>query len=372
MSAALAQLFYTRGWVVVPGVETITRERVQDAVVSFPEYIDHPTFNEVDESRFYTCGATSFCGSPSFFNHPIIHEFNDMTYIKNHEMLHELAILLGLNLTSRLPNRTMIRGRGRKPSKESWHQDAPAKGREDDMWLGGWHNLDATNQYFKAVAETHVWGEIAGGGFQKIDAADHPRYDALLAAQADKPGYDRRGYIVVPPGDLLLFAPTMVHAIDGTPSPTTTAKMFFGVRFTNHHDSGIFMSNKRLMSCDEIRDRLRDNASLPLPSGQEGGVVYPAAYLNYVAKQLPIYEGFEHRMLRPGAMNPLRDESGKILHKGHKYYDSTRCMRSLREQGLALYEHHPTTLNMMVPVAEPEVFDWDKKEVVVCKRRRIS
>jgi len=372
MSAAeLAQLFYTRGWIVVPGVETITRQRLEAAIATFPEYVDHPRFDEIDSHRYYTCGGTSFCGSPSFFNHPFIMEFNDMTFIKNADLLHELGSILGLEYKSRLSNRTMVRGAGKTAPKESWHQDAPAKGREGDMWIGGWHNLDPSPQHFKAVAGTQVWGQIDGGGFQKIDKKDHVRYDAMLAAQAGQPGYDQRGYIIVPSGCLLLFAPTIVHAIDAKPSDDTSVKIFFAPHLTNHRESGIYMTNGRYMSGEEIRQRLVDNASLPLPSGQEGGVMMPASYFNFVDKQLPIYESFESQMLRPGAMKPLRDADGKITMKGHKYHDSTRCMRSLKEQGLPIYEHHPTTLNMMVPAAEPEVFDWDKKEVVVCKRPRI-
>lgn len=375
---ACAKLLHTRGWVVVPAYSKIRRVDLDATVKTFPEYADHPSFDEVDSARRYTCGSTAFCGSPSFSHHQLLRKLRDMTFLKHQEMFQEYAKLLGDGVKiGRWIDRTMIRPPGESPSAESWHQDSPAHGREGERWTGGWINFDAEDQHFAAVAGTHTNGKIEGGGFQAIDKSQHADFNARLKAQAGKEGYDDRGFIVVPPNHLLVFNSTIVHKVNPSKKATTSVKTFFGLRFTTFDDSGIFPTKpppkgekRKAVSYDEIRKAMRSNAVMYLPSGQTP-VMYPASYLNFPDKQLHYYEEFERDMLKPGAMKPLRDPSGKILHKMHKYYDDTRAMRSLEEQGLPLHQpYHPSELDLMVPKIEPEVLDWETGEVVTCKRAR--
>ena len=191
-------------------------------------------------------------------------------------------------------------------------------------------------------------------------------------------GYDKRGYIIVPPGHTLIFNSTMVHKVNPTPKKITSVKSFFDVRFTIYDDSGIFptkppIDKKRVpVSFGEIEETMRSNGSMYLPSGQMS-VMYPANYLVCKDKQLHLYEAFERDMLVPGAMNPLRDADGKIVHIPHKYHDHTRAMRSLQEQGLPLHKaFHPVEFERCVPAYEPNVLNWETGEVVTCKRARIE
>jgi len=370
---SLAELLHTRGWVVVAGGTRLTRQDLDEAFQSFPEYADHPSFGQVDGARRYTCGSTSFCGSPSVFWHPVLRELRDMTFLAHREMFLELAVLLGDGdpsaiKISRWFDRVMVRPPGESPSAESWHQDAPAKSQSKVVWTGGWINFDDENQHFKAISGTHTWDAVEGG-FKKIAKSQHAEFNAQLKAQAGKPGYNSKGLIVVPPGHLLVFNPTLVHAVNSESKATTSVKAFFGLQFTPSDDPGIFATRgKRRVPLDEIEETMRSNGVPFLPSGQTPPM-YPASYLNFLS-HLHYYEDFERDMLVPGAMNPLR-EGNKILHKGHKDYDYTRAMRSLKDQGLPLHApFHPTELKSMVPSLEPVVLDWVTKEEVVCKRAK--
>lgn len=380
-----AKLLHTRGWVVVPAYSKIRRTDLEAAIKEFPEYADRPSFDEMDYERRMTCGSTGFCGAPSFFHHEIFRKLRDMQFLEDQGMMQEFAAMLGDGdplkyMMALWWNRTMVRIKGETPAGESWHRDSPAHGRDDELWLGGWINFDPEPQHFAAVAGTHSFGKIEAGGFKAIDKSQHADFDARMKAQASEEGYDERGMIVIPPMHRLAFVSNIAHKVNNKLTKwlkaNTSVKTFLDVRFTIYPDSGIFPTKppakgekRKAVSFEEIRGDMEEQGSLFLPSGQIP-VMYPAAYLNF-PKQLHYYEDFEKKQLTPGAMKPLRDADGNILHKMHKYYDDTRAMRSLEKQGLPLHKrHHPAELRSMVPQLEPEVLNWETGEVVTCKRPR--
>jgi len=382
-SSELASLLFTRGWIVVRSYEDIRRADIEAAVMGFPEFADHPSFSEVDSTRRYVCGSTSFCGSPSFFHHEVFRKQSDMTFLKHYEIFMEYARLLEIDdvqiKIARWLDRTMIRPPGVSPAGESWHQDSPALERNGEMWTGGWTNFDNDDQHFAAVSGTHVNGSKEGiGGFKAIEKSQHAHFEACLKEQAGMAGYNKRGYIIVPPGHTIIFNSSLVHKVNPTKKKTTSVKTFFDVRYTPFNDSGIFPTkppddNIRVpVSFGVIEDAMLANASMYLPSGQMS-VMYPANYLVCKEKQLHLYEAFERDRLVPGAMKRLRDDDGNIEHKSHKYHDHTRSMRSLQEQGLPLHTpFHPVEFERCVPSFEPNVLNWETGEVFKCKRARIE
>lgn len=374
---AAGQHLFERGWVVIPGVTPGLRADIAKTVMFAPEYRRQMDIDHFREGEKVVCGATSFAGPPSLTHAVPMRRARAHTSAYLMPMLRMFISLVETALgisdlkLARWPDRVMIRPPGLAPSAESWHRDSPDVSRVNEFWTGGWINCNSEPQYFCAIERSHFFTPNETTGFGPIPKDQHADLNVRVKAQANQPGFDKRGYIVVPPGHIVYFASTLAHKVTGKKLDYTDVKMFIGHHFTVYNDSGVFRK-KRLIPVEELQQQLKDNAVTYMGSGQRSPM-YPANYLVCRDTQLPIYEAFERDILQPGAMNPLRDAEGKILHKAHD--DGTRAMRSLAEQGLPLYPaYSESELTMMVPQSEELVihnYDTHEDEIYSIKRRRI-
>jgi hypothetical protein len=339
MNSSAAQLLKD-GYLILPSAYPgDLRGDLEKEFMRMPEFKHHPPFASLTKTVRYGCGATSFLGCPSVFHNQASRLHRIETHKRFLPLFSSLVELLGRPdlLLNILIDRIQVRPPGETPQKESWHRDVMPSARQGEFCIGGWENCDEVDQKFCGLKGTHTLdaAEIHKTGFASIPKADHPKYDAMLLAQANHHDTDKDGKIVIPPKHFILFFANMVHAVNSQKLKHTSVKQFLGFRLSPFYDSGIVRPDKSgLFSFQELEQQMLDNAVLVLSSGQVPPM-YPANYL-VVQKQLSIFETFQTEMLVQDAMKiPLRNLQGQIQHKARK--DETRSMKSLTDLGLPLH-----------------------------------
>ena len=373
MSAEIALQLFTSGFVVLPSAYVpkagSLRKDWENAFTSFPEFKHHPAFAELDKTNLYVCGASAFAGNASVTHCAVSREHREAITAQLLPVFQEFVKLTGREdlKMAHIPDRVQVRGPKRPTSKDAWHRDFPAQLRfkkknkknkaaqncfSDEIWVGGWENCDDVDQHFQALEGSHnLYAE--GSGFSKIGKAEHEALDARLLAQANRPGFNSKGLIVIPPRHFVLSFANLVHAVNPASFDKTSVKAFLGAyRFTARDDSGlVHPSKERLLTHEEQVERMDANDVQIMSSGQYPAA-YPANYLVCRDAQLPIFEAYAEKMLVPGAMKlPLRDEAGNLLHKAH--LDETRSFKSLKELGAPLFPaYKPHEYALLRPSAE--------------------
>ena len=157
------------------------------------EYIDIDNNTEFIISNF---GAH---GNPSSQHHPIAREFRL-------EMFHYIKRSLENDSEFRdkylqcLPDR--FSQRFRKPPKEAWHKDVSIDYNifTNSKILGGWANLDETDQFFSCIIGSHL-ESAPGEGFAKLSKDNKKLYNS------------RKTVIRIPPGHAISFDEKITHEI---------------------------------------------------------------------------------------------------------------------------------------------------------------
>ena len=157
------------------------------------EYIDITDNTEFIISNF---GAH---GNPSSQHHPIAREFRL-------EMFHYIKRALendsefSEKYLQCLPDR--FSQRFRKPPKEAWHKDVSIDYSifTNSKILGGWANLDETDQFFSCIISSHL-EPAPGEGFTKLSKDDQKLYNM------------RKTIVRIPPGHAISFDEKITHEI---------------------------------------------------------------------------------------------------------------------------------------------------------------
>jgi len=209
--------------------------------------------------------------------------------------------------------------------------------------------LDLENQYLIAVRGSHITPPGSKLGFSTIPKPEHPRYKAELQAQAGSAGADGRGYIIVPPGCIIIFDEKIVHAVEGSVAKSTRVRQFLGWRLTqNEASTGMVDPHNRPYGRDEVVDMMRRQAVIPLKSGQVPPM-YPGVYQSFAKASLVVWEKFERDNILPESMRyPKGERKGNSTKQNGDY---TRSMKSLAE--IAPDRMHPryadNELDLMFP-----------------------
>lgn len=184
--------FILKGVITGPVYTKKERRQQRDAfdksMLSFPEYRRNPdnpsqvpniSDKPEDLPVLYTLGGFSALGNPSSFHTPFVRKLRETSakaventilkpYIENHPS-HTVREKM---LVEVLIDRMMYRRVGSAPQKEAWHRDVANKNvlnvLPDDVILGGWVNLDDTNQYFSYIPGSHLGINVynlTNGGF---------------------------------------------------------------------------------------------------------------------------------------------------------------------------------------------------------------
>lgn len=157
------------------------------------EYID------IDDNTEFIISNFGAHGNPSSQHHPIAREFRlgMFHYIKR--ALENDAEFSEKYLQC-LPDR--FSQRFRKPPKEAWHKDVSIDYSifTNSKILGGWANLDETDQFFSCIIGSHL-ESAPGEGFSKLSKDNKKLYNS------------RRTVVRIPPGHAISFDEKITHEI---------------------------------------------------------------------------------------------------------------------------------------------------------------
>ena len=330
---------FEEGYTVLPVLSSEQihewRQSLHACIHSFPEY---------KNTAVPVLGGFAALGNPASFHHPDIRRMRTHVYKSvRKRLLRPYSVITGEEESLRselLFDRVMYRQAGQLPSPEAWHRDVcvpPPKSSlaEGDSIIGGWTNLDDTDQYFSCVPATHNDGSLVSfaPGFSTIGKEEHEQLRR------------RSRRVRVPPGHTLCFFQHLVHeVVAGKAQTSTMYRMFHGFRLT-HGDRPLFDS-------DYLQRSVFDDQAIPrLPSFQ-----FPPMYSSNHGScllGLPREMGvttLRDTMRLPGQAtktNPIK-WSLATFHEpwlvdrvhgktGMKYRLVHRFMPSLKEGGVPLY-----------------------------------
>ena len=278
---------------------------VQQILTEVPEvldpvaaYADLPyPISDAHPSQF-VLGSFGAAGLPSLYHHPILRQIRIEVYRAMYPIFAEMYPGKKIEV---LFDRFSIRRKGSQLSGESWHRDvAPPKeaaaGKRKrpeteggkmpgDKIFGGWLNLDppgAPDQYFSCLPGNVMTSEQDSNGFVPFSKAETARLEAEFKAAKSR--------IAIPPRHLIVFDQTIAHKVTGKVLPSTSYRLYFGWRITDHSEP--------LYNNDEI---IRRQGVPLLPSGEISPMY---AQLNLVNWR----ERLEHfsSLFRPELMDPLK------------------------------------------------------------------
>ena len=153
----------------------------------------------IDDNTEFIISNFGAHGNPSSQHHPEVRDFRFGIFHFLKRELENDPEFTGKYLQC-LPDR--FSQRFRKPSKEAWHKDVSI---DYDIFtnskiLGGWANLDETDQFFSCIIGSHLEA-TPGEGFAKLSADNKKLYKA------------RKTLVRIPPGHAISFDEKITHEI---------------------------------------------------------------------------------------------------------------------------------------------------------------
>lgn len=153
----------------------------------------------IDDNTEFIISNFGAHGNPSSQHHPEVRDFRLGIFNFLKRALENDPEFTGKYLQC-LPDR--FSQRFKKPSKEAWHKDVSI---DYDIFtnskiLGGWANLDETDQFFSCIIGSHLEA-TPGEGFAKLSADNKKLYKA------------RKTLVRIPPGHAISFDEKITHEI---------------------------------------------------------------------------------------------------------------------------------------------------------------
>ena len=178
--------------------------------------------------------------------------------------------LVGNTNIEYLVDRMLLRPEGVGPTAENWHRDmTPMKPNacsnvsrqnryltgalESDIIFGGWVNCN--------LSEKHRFLCVPGSNSGNSTTTEHSGFVLLndSGIQEQKDALDKAACIVeIPPGHLILFEQSLIHAVNPEKAKTTLYRVFVGFRITD--DTEPLVKN--------IEKVLKEGQVVPIKSGQ--------------------------------------------------------------------------------------------------------
>ena len=192
--STIAQELKTNGVSVYPIPNGLLQNfDIQKYLKEQKEYID---INDNTEFIISNFGAH---GNPSSQHHPLVREFRmEMFHFLKQSLENDTEF--SQKYLQCLPDR--FSQRFRKPSKEAWHKDVSIDYGvfTNSTILGGWANLDETDQFFSCIIGSHL-EPAPGEGFAALSKDNKKLYKA------------RKTLIRIPPGHAISFDEKITHEI---------------------------------------------------------------------------------------------------------------------------------------------------------------
>jgi hypothetical protein len=223
--AAWARALKDNGAVVVPVLSKARLSRYSTRVRR--DMMAAPTF--VDGAALHVLGGFGAFGNPGSFHALSVRRLRILAHTPARSVLRCLAEMLANDNASgntpwsfeQIPDRTMLRMKGKSPTAEAWHRDESPNAHADDIVLGGWINLNTDkDQAFSGVLGTHILASPSRKGFSSIPRKDRAAFKALATKT------------LIPPGHMLIFVQNMVHEVLSRKEKSDTLRLFTAFRLT--------------------------------------------------------------------------------------------------------------------------------------------
>ena len=192
--STIAQELKTNGVSVYPIPDGLLQNfDIQKYLKEQKEYI---VINDNTEFIISNFGAH---GNPSSQHHPLVRDFR-MEMFRFLKLSLESDTEFSGEYLQCLPDR--FSQRFRKPSKEAWHKDVSIDYSvfTNSTILGGWANLDETDQFFSCIIGSHL-EPAPGEGFAALSKDNKKLYKS------------RKTIVRIPPGHAISFDEKITHEI---------------------------------------------------------------------------------------------------------------------------------------------------------------
>jgi hypothetical protein len=328
----IAEEGYTLIPLIDPNQLPDVRARILEAVSKSPEMKQpNPTQSKLSM-------GLGFLGNPSAYHHPDIRKLQSDIYDSVKKYFNATADETTQSNIEQIPDRLMIRPFEQKVSTgKKWHRDiCPLNPNLEDLVLGGWLNLDLHPQPFKCVPRSQLRQINGIKGFCVLPKDEMIRQEDIENVQ-------------VPPGKILIFNETMIHAISPTnpkqrKTKTPSMRIFSGFRLTNQNTPYKFVGHKT------TKEILLEQGVPPLKSGQSPEMYAKLHWTNWRKKIEDFSEIFHEKCIEQKKVQSGSD-------KGTSYAVVHSPMKSLEEYGLEKFtEYSPEELVRYTPqpIIEPE------------------
>ena len=258
-------------------------------------------FSNVESNQFVLGGFSAF-GNPSSFHNLFVRKVRSDVYIQVFQLFQEIFPNKNIEM---LFDRMMLRKKGVSPSRETWHRDITPDQHTEDVFFGGWLNLDDNDQYFSCIPETQTDSENKNG-FVKIkkNTEDYTKVNK------------KKENISILPGHCVIFYQNILHEVVATKAKVDMYRVFNSFRVTTAKHS--------IYDYTDVFSK----QSVPfLPSKQVPPMYAKLHWSNHIKK----LEEFSK------TINPICLEKCIMKSTNIEYTIVQRFMKSLAEYNLKLY-----------------------------------
>jgi hypothetical protein len=161
--------------------------------------LEQKEYISIDDNTEFIISNFGAHGNPSSQHHPLVRDFRMEMFRFLKQSLESDTEFSGKYLQC-LPDR--FSQRFRKPSKEAWHKDVSIdyENFTNSKILGGWANLDETDQFFSCIIGSHL-EPAPGEGFAALSKDNKKLYKS------------RKSLVRIPPGHAISFDEKVTHEI---------------------------------------------------------------------------------------------------------------------------------------------------------------
>jgi hypothetical protein len=280
----------------------------------FPEYArssENPDLDSVGNPLLYVLGGFAAFANPASFHNPMVRNIRKRLRKKVlpifREMIGDIMDKKRKNNTKleMLIDRMVFRHKSQAPSAESWHRDVTPKKYllKGDEIFGGWVNLDIDKtQKFSCIFGSHLGVNLRSlkEGFAALPKDQMKKLNKV------------KSVATIPPGHVIIFPQYIFHEVVSKKASYDMRRLFSGWRTTI--DTGPLFQ--------DIEQMLRDQAVIPLPSGQ-----LP-----------PLYSANHRSCFLRKAFNPIRDDK-KFKVSTMQWSDET--FKKTGPSGVSLFRYFP-------------------------------
>lgn len=324
-----AEKLYTDGVVVIPFLK---REQVAEYNKMYMrEFSVFPEYKKHSGKQLLVKGSFGALGNPSSFHNPVVRQIRQQVMgpaLSLFRQVEQLNVTLNESdqVTSyrnleQLFDRTSLRPKGTKTTRESFHRDISTGGNKDkDDIYGGWVNLDIEGeQRFSCVPRTHK------------DAIDETGFSVFKDQTKANIIYNPlKKFYSIPPGYLVVFNQRIVHEITGKTQTIDSLRQYIGWRLTPS-TTPLFNAINAI-----------ETQGVPLiPSGQ-GAAMYSTSHGSFHLESTCQWS--------TETFNPVCIETKENQKTKELYQIVKRFMDSLSEMELPLYPRYTVKeLDIMTP-----------------------